>query len=171
MRRRFGYRRIHDLLRPRFPGVNHKRVYRLYRQAHLAVRRRKKGKRPLSERVPLQLARTVNEVWSMDFVSDSLSGGRRLSTSPWPMTSATRVLRSRWTLASQVSTSPGCWTALRCSVGSRLHLHLDGRRLAVPSRGLDLYSRRIVGWSMQESMTLQPVVDALMMAVWRRASR
>lgn len=78
VRRRFGYRRIHDLLRPRFPGVNHKRVYRLYRQAHLAVRRRKKGKRPLSERVPLQLARTVNEVWSMDFVSDSLSGGRRL---------------------------------------------------------------------------------------------
>ena len=68
VRRRFGYRRIHDLLRPQFPGVNHKRVYRLYRQANLAVRRRKKGKRPVNERVPLQLARTVNEVWSMDFV-------------------------------------------------------------------------------------------------------
>lgn len=53
LRRRFGYRRIHDLLRRQFHGVNHKRV-------------------------PLQLARTVNEVWSMDFVSDSLSGGRRL---------------------------------------------------------------------------------------------
>ncbi|WP_373271099.1 IS3 family transposase [Hydrogenophaga sp. IBVHS1] len=78
VRRRFGYRRIHDLLRPQFPGVNHKRVYRLYRQANLAVRRRKKSKRPINERVPLQLARTVNEVWSMDFVSDSLSGGRRL---------------------------------------------------------------------------------------------
>jgi putative transposase len=78
VRRRFGYRRIHDLLRPQFPGVNHKRVYRLYRQANLAVRRRKKGKRPINERVPLQLARTVNEVWSMDFVSDSLAGGRRL---------------------------------------------------------------------------------------------
>jgi putative transposase len=47
-RRRFGYRRIHDMLRPQFPGVNHKRVYRLYRQANLAVRRRKK-----SNRVPL----------------------------------------------------------------------------------------------------------------------
>ncbi|WP_411914398.1 MULTISPECIES: IS3 family transposase [Hydrogenophaga] len=78
VRRRFGYRRIHDLLRPQFPGVNHKRVYRLYRQANLAVRRRKKSKRPVNERMPLQLARTVNEVWSMDFVSDSLSGGRRL---------------------------------------------------------------------------------------------
>ena len=77
-RRRFGYRRVHDLLRRDFPGVNHKRVYRLYREADLAVRKRKKIKRPLNERVPLQLAKAVNEVWSMDFVSDSLSNGRRL---------------------------------------------------------------------------------------------
>lgn len=78
VRRRFGYRRIHDLLRPEFPGVNHKRVYRLYTEAKLTVRKRKKAKRPLSERVPLQLARSINEVWSMDFVSDSLSNGRRI---------------------------------------------------------------------------------------------
>ena len=77
-RRRFGYRRVHDLLRRDFPGVNHKRVYRLYREANLAVRKRKKVKRPINERVPLQLAKAVNEVWSMDFVSDSLSNGRRL---------------------------------------------------------------------------------------------
>jgi len=77
-RRRFGYRRVHDLLRRDFPGVNHKRVYRLYREADLAVRKRKKTKRPVNERVPLQLAKTINEVWSMDFVSDSLSNGRRL---------------------------------------------------------------------------------------------
>ena len=37
VRRRFGYRRIHDLLRPEFPQVNHKRVYRLYSAADLAV--------------------------------------------------------------------------------------------------------------------------------------
>ena len=79
VRRRFGYRRIHDILeRSDFPGVNHKRVYRLYRDANLAVRRRKKVKRPISERIPLQIARSVNEVWSMDFVSDSLSNGRRI---------------------------------------------------------------------------------------------
>jgi putative transposase len=77
-RRRFGYRRIHDMLRPQFPGVNHKRVYRLYSEANLAVRRRKKVKRPATERVPLQLAQGVNEVWSMDFVSDSLASGRRI---------------------------------------------------------------------------------------------
>ncbi len=77
-RRRFGYRRIHDLLRQEFPGVNHKRVYRLYKNANLAVRRRKKVKRPPNERVPLQIARKVNDVWIMDFVSDSLSNGRRI---------------------------------------------------------------------------------------------
>jgi putative transposase len=78
VRRRFGYRRIHDLLRPEFPGVNHKRVWRLYSAANLAVRKRKKVRRPPAERVPLQMARNVNEVWSMDFVSDSLANGRRL---------------------------------------------------------------------------------------------
>ena len=52
-RRRFGYLRVHDLLRRDFPSVNHKRVYRLYREANLAVRKRKKAKRPLNERVPL----------------------------------------------------------------------------------------------------------------------
>ena len=78
VRRRFGYRRIHDLLRQEFPGVNHKRVYRLYKNANLALRRRKKVKRPPNERVPLQIARKVNDVWSMDFVSDSLSNGRRI---------------------------------------------------------------------------------------------
>ena len=78
VRRRFGYRRIHDLLRLDFPGVNHKRVYRLYNQAQLAVRKRKKAKRALSERVPLAVASRVNEVWSMDFVSDSLANGRRI---------------------------------------------------------------------------------------------
>ncbi len=77
-RRRFGYRRVHDLLRPEFPGVNHKRVYRLYTAADLTVRKRRKAKRPLGERAPLQLAARVNAVWSMDFVSDSLVNGRRL---------------------------------------------------------------------------------------------
>nr|WP_245968877.1 IS3 family transposase [Tibeticola sediminis] len=78
VRRRFGYRRIHDMLRQQFPGVNHKRIYRLYRQANLAVKKRRKVKRSAQERVPLQLARDINEVLSMDFVSDSLSSGRRI---------------------------------------------------------------------------------------------
>jgi putative transposase len=77
-RRRFGYRRVHDLLRQQHPGVNHKRVYRLYRAADLAVRKRRKAKRPLNERVPLVAATRVNQTWSTDFVSDSLCSGRRI---------------------------------------------------------------------------------------------
>lgn len=78
VRRRFGYRRLHDLLRPEFPDVNHKKVYRLYSEASLAVRRRKKAKRPPLERQPLAIATAPNGVWSMDFVSDALANARRL---------------------------------------------------------------------------------------------
>ncbi|EKT4100070.1 IS3 family transposase [Stenotrophomonas maltophilia] len=77
-RRRFGYRRLHDLLRPEYPAVNHKKVYRLYREANLAVRRRKKVRRPPGERQRLSSATAPNAVWSMDFVSDALANGRRL---------------------------------------------------------------------------------------------
>jgi putative transposase len=44
---------------------------------NLAVRKRKKRRRPPAERVPLQATSTVNEIWSMDSVSDSLANGRR----------------------------------------------------------------------------------------------
>jgi len=77
-RRRFGYRRIHDMVKPAFPGVNHKKIYRLYTEAGLTVRKRKKAKRPIGERQPLLAVASVNHVWSMDFVSDSLVNGRRL---------------------------------------------------------------------------------------------
>lgn len=77
-RRRFGYRRIYDLLRAEGCPDNHKRVWRLYSEAELAVRRRKKAKRPPSERTPLAQATCPNDVWSMDFVMDSLANARRL---------------------------------------------------------------------------------------------
>ena len=77
-RRRFGYRRLHDLLRPEFPDVNHKKIYRLYREAKLAVRRRKKVKFPASQRQPLTAATSPNQVLSMDFVFDQLANGRRI---------------------------------------------------------------------------------------------
>lgn len=67
-RRRFGYRRIHDLLRPEFPGINHKRLWRLYSAANLAVRKRKKVRRPPAERVPLQLASPPLELHALSDV-------------------------------------------------------------------------------------------------------
>jgi putative transposase len=77
-RRRFGYRRLHVLLRREGTRVNVKRVYRIYREAALQVRRRRKRKSVAVERRPLLVPTGPNQVWSIDFVSDSLQHGRRL---------------------------------------------------------------------------------------------
>ena len=77
-KRRYGYRRIHVLLRREGWRVNRKRTYRLYRDAGLAVRRRKRKRIGLFERKPLPKPSAVNRSWSMDFVSDGLCDGRRL---------------------------------------------------------------------------------------------
>lgn len=77
-KRRYGYRRIHVLLRREGWSVNRKRTYRLYREAGLAVRRRKRKRIALFERKPLPKPSAVNRSWSMDFVSDGLCDGRRL---------------------------------------------------------------------------------------------
>lgn len=79
-RRRFGYRRLHLLLDREGHRVNHKRVYRLYRQAGLAVRRRGRRARIAVERQPLVLPVQANDTWSMDFVFDALGNGRKLKT-------------------------------------------------------------------------------------------
>lgn len=76
-RRRFGYRRLTVLLRREGPAVNHKRVYRLYREEGLTVRRRKRQRIGAVERQPLTIPTRPNERWSMDFVSDALTDGRR----------------------------------------------------------------------------------------------
>jgi putative transposase len=78
VRRRFGYRRVQDLLCPKFPGVNCNRVYRLYSAANLTVRKCKNIRRLVAERTPLNIATKVKEVWSIYFVNDSLADGRRL---------------------------------------------------------------------------------------------
>ena len=77
-RRRFGYRRIHDLLRREGVHANHKRVYRLYREAGLAVRKRRRRKLVRLDRERLLAPTGPNEIWSMDFVMDALATGRRI---------------------------------------------------------------------------------------------
>jgi transposase InsO family protein len=67
-------------LKPRQAGllVNYKRVERLYQEAKLQVRRRKRKKVPVAERQPLARPKAANEVWSMDFVFDRTAEGRVL---------------------------------------------------------------------------------------------
>jgi putative transposase len=74
--RRYGAGMIYLKLRQRGLVVNHKRVERLYTEARLQVRRRKRKKVPLGERQPLVRPETANEVWSMDFVFDRSAEGR-----------------------------------------------------------------------------------------------
>ena len=76
-RRRFGYRRLHVLLRREGLVQNRKKTQRLYREEGLAVRRRRGRKRATGSRAPLPLPALPNTRWSIDFVHDQLASGRR----------------------------------------------------------------------------------------------
>jgi len=76
LRPRWGYRRLHWLLRREGQPVNRKRIYRLYRELGLVVRRRKR-KRVAVPRSPLPTPTRPNQRWSMDFITDALADGRK----------------------------------------------------------------------------------------------
>lgn len=77
-RRRFGYRRLHVLLRREGWRVNHKRVERFYREERLSVRRRRRKRVAATVREPLWIPTAPNQRWSLDFLSDTLAWGRRI---------------------------------------------------------------------------------------------
>jgi putative transposase len=76
--KRYGVGMIHLKLRQAGHLVNYKRVERLYQEAKLQVRRRKRKKVAFGERQPLLRPTTANQVWSMDFVFDRTGDGRVL---------------------------------------------------------------------------------------------
>src|SRR5260370_9957508 len=86
-RPRFGYRRLYIFLRREKTEdgtvrwrVNHKRVYRLYREEGLAMQRRRRKRFRAEARVPLALPTRANEVWTMDYTHDELASGRKFRT-------------------------------------------------------------------------------------------
>lgn len=79
-RPRWGYRRLHVLLRREGRMLNHKLVYRVYSEEGLAVRRRKRKRLAAPVRVVLPPPVRPNQRWSMDFMSDSLMNGRQFRT-------------------------------------------------------------------------------------------
>lgn len=137
-RRRFGYRRLHILLRREGWEVNWKKLYRIYREEKLVVRKRGGRKRALGTRAPMTIPQGPNQRWSLDFVSDALSCGRRF-----------RVLCviddfSRECLATVVDTSLS---------GRRVARELDrvadarGRPcMIVSDNGTELTSNAILAW-------------------------
>jgi putative transposase len=138
-RRRFGYRRLGILLAREGMTMNHKKLYRLYREEGLTVRRRRGRKRATGTRAPITLPQGPNQRWSLDFVADGLSWGRRF-----------RVLAivddfTREALALVVDTSIG---------GERVVRELDAliaRRgrpaMIVSDNGTELTSRAVLGWT------------------------
>jgi putative transposase len=79
-RRRFGYRRLHELLRREGWSVNHKLVERLYREEKLAIRRRGRQKRGAGTMAGHWCPIAANQRWSLDFTEDCLANGRKFRT-------------------------------------------------------------------------------------------
>ncbi len=77
---RWGYRRLHLLLRREIGGINRKRVYRLYRLDGLAVRQRRRKRAARILRGNMQPTEKRGEAWAMDFMRDTLANGRRFRT-------------------------------------------------------------------------------------------
>lgn len=76
-RRRFGYRRLFVLLRREGERSGCNRIYRLYREEGLTVRKRKVRRRAVGTRAPILVTARPNARWSVDFVHDQLAGSRR----------------------------------------------------------------------------------------------
>jgi len=76
-RRRFGYRRLHALLRREGWRVNHKAVHRIYVEEGLQVRQRKRKRLARALRRPMLVPQAPNQRWSMDFQHDLLATGQR----------------------------------------------------------------------------------------------
>lgn len=74
---RYGYRRLHVLLGRTGAKVNHKRVWRVYREAGLCVKRLKR-KRLVRAGVPISTVTAANQQWALDFASDAIATGRKI---------------------------------------------------------------------------------------------
>lgn len=137
-RRHFGYRRIHIMLERQGIVMNQKKLRRLYREQKLQVRKRGGRKRALGTRRPMLLPSRINERWSLDFVSDAFTDGRRL-----------RVLAvvddfSRECLARVADTS---LSGLRVTRELDALIRLRGNPLTVVSdNGTELTSMAVLKW-------------------------
>ena len=138
-RRRFGYRRLGWMLAREGQAMNHKKLYRLYHEERLMVRRRRGRKRALGTRAPMTLPNAINQRWSLDFVSDALSDGRRF-----------RILCivddfSRECLATVVDTSLGGVRVVREL--ETLGFERSTPRVIVSDNGTELTSCAVLRWA------------------------
>ena len=140
-RQRFGYRRLHVLLKREREGhaVNRKKVQRIYREEKLTVRRRGGRKRAVGARAQLAVPQAQNQRWGLDFVCDQLTDGRRFRI----LTVVDDCTRECLALVADTSLS-----------GRRVSRELDslvrlrGRPTAIVSdNGTELTSNAILSWA------------------------
>ena len=140
-RRRFGYRRLHVLLKREGYLVNHKKLFRLYREEKLAVRGRGGRKRAIGTRAPMMVPMAPNERWSLDFVSDQLTDGRRFRI----LTVVDDCTRECLTLVADTSLS-GTRVARELD---RLIIERGKPKMVVSDNGTELTSNAILTWADQ----------------------
>ena len=142
---RFGYRRLHVLLRRSGERVNHKRVHRLYREAGLTLKR-KKRKHCVREGKPLLARTSADQEWALDFVHDAVECGR-----------AIRVLSvvdavTRECLALEVDTS---FASRRVTRVLDAIIAERGRPTAIRvDNGPEFTSRHFVAWCVERGIEL-----------------
>ena len=137
-RRRFGYRRLGLMLERQGIKLNHKKLYRLYKEERLTVRKRGGRKRALGTRAPMVIPQGRNLRWSLDFVADTLVSGRRF-----------RIL----TLVDDFTRECLCLVVDTSLTGLRVVRELDrlielrGRpRMIVSDNGTELTSNAVLTW-------------------------
>jgi putative transposase len=143
---RFGYPRIHTVLRREGFAYNRKRIYRLYREESLQVRRKRRKQVAAAPRRSIPVPDAPNRRWSMDFMSDTLLGGQRF-----------RVLNivddcTRQSVANEVDTS---------LTGSRVAQVLDSAvalfgkpEVIVVDNGPEFTSRALDAWAYTNGVTI-----------------
>ena len=142
---RYGYRRLHVLLQREGEAVNHKRVYRVYREAGLCLRR-KKRKHCVRMQAPLRQHTAANQEWALDFVHDAIAAGRSI-----------RVLSvvdayTRQCLALEVDTSFASRRVTR--VLDEIILRCGCPRSIRCDNGPELTSRHFLAWCLERKIEL-----------------
>jgi len=143
-RRRFGYRRLYILLRDEGEPSGINRIYRLYREEGLAVRKRRSRRKAIGTRAPILVEARPNARWSLDFVHDQLAGGRRF-----------RILNivddvTRECLAAIPDTSI---SGKRVARELTTLIERRGKpRMIVSDNGTEFTSNAILGWSKEHQV-------------------
>jgi putative transposase len=142
---RYGYRRLHAVLECRGQAVNVKRVYRLYVEQGLAVRRRRRKRLVREQQIEPRLIR-ANQEWAMDFIVDGLANGRMIRI----LSVVDAFTRECLVLAADTSLGSGRVTREL----DRLIEHRGVPESVRSDNGPEFTSRRMLGWAEERKINL-----------------